>query len=268
MKDLLKDLAPISDTAWKEIEGEAISTLKATLAGRRVADFTGPLGWDASAVNTGRAKPLKKAPRDGITAQIRQPKPLVEFRVPFTLSRDELSAIDRGAKDADLDPVREAAYALALTEDHAIFHGYKDGEIEGICEAATERALTITEKYEDYPGVVAEAVNELQGSGVAGPYAIALGPKCYTGLTRTAQGGYPVMAHVRRILDGPIIAARGVDGACVISLRGGDFELVVGRDCSIGYSHHDARTVDLYLEESLTFLLLGPEAAVPLRYKK
>lgn len=268
MKDLLRSLAPISDEAWKEIEEEASETLKTTLAGRKLADFTGPLGWDVSSVDTGDTRKLEKAPQPGVTAQLRQPKPLVEFRIPFSLSREELLKIGRGARDADLDPVREAAYTIALAEDKAIFHGFGEGQITGICEAAADRTLSITEDYEDYPGVVAQAVSELHGSGVAGPYAIALGPRCYTGLTRTAQGGYPVIEHVRRILDGPIVPARGLDGACVISLRGGDFEIVVGRDFSIGYTHHDATAVELYLEESFTFLPLGPEAAVPLRYNK
>lgn len=50
----------------------------------------------------------------------------------------------------------------------------------------------------------------------------------------------------------------------VLSLRGGDFELVLGRDVSLGYDSHDADDVRLYLEESVTFRLPGPEAAVVL----
>jgi uncharacterized linocin/CFP29 family protein len=66
------------------------------------------------------------------------------------------------------------------------------------------------------------------------------------------------------MLDGPVIWAPGVDGAVVTSLRGGDFELTVGRDFSIGYLSHDVDKVQLYLEESFTFRILAPEAAVPL----
>jgi uncharacterized linocin/CFP29 family protein len=53
----------------------------------------------------------------------------------------------------------------------------------------------------------------------------------------------------------------------VVSLRGGDFELVVGRDFSIGYLDHDAKRVRLYIEERFTFRLLSPQAAVPLAYE-
>jgi uncharacterized linocin/CFP29 family protein len=116
--------------------------------------------------------------------------------------------------------------------------------------------------------VVADAVSRLRTSGVNGPYAIALGPRCYAGLTKTTVGGYPVMEHVRRLLDGPIVWAPGVDGAVVLSQRGGDFELAVGQDFSLGYLEHSAAKVRLYLQESFTFRVLSPEAAVPLSYSK
>jgi uncharacterized linocin/CFP29 family protein len=127
--------------------------------------------------------------------------------------------------------------------------------------------MSITEDYEKYPRVVAEALNKLRKTGIDGPYAIALGPRCYTGLTEiTTRGGYPVIEHVRRLVDGPIVWAPGINGACVLSMRGGDFDLTVGRDFSVGYSSHDATSVGLYLVESFTFRLITPEAAVPLVY--
>ena len=50
----------------------------------------------------------------------------------------------------------------------------------------------------------------------------------------------------------------------MISLRGGDFELTVGQDFSIGYLDHTAERVRLYIEESFTFLILTQQAAIPL----
>ena len=64
--------------------------------------------------------------------------------------------------------------------------------------------------------------------------------------------------------DGPIVWAPGVRGAVVLSLRGGDFLFESGQDLSIGYSHHDAESVHLYLEESFSFVVATPEAAAPL----
>ena len=126
--------------------------------------------------------------------------------------------------------------------------------------------LKLSDDYSAYPGVVAEALNRLRTAGVGGPYAIALGPRCYTGLTRTTVGGYPVLEHVRRLLDGPIVWAPGIDGAAVLSQRGGDFELTVGQDFSIGYLSHTESAVRLYLQESFAFRVLAPEAVVPLSY--
>ncbi|TBR21013.1 MAG: bacteriocin, partial [Reyranella sp.] len=65
-------------------------------------------------------------------------------------------------------------------------------------------------------------------------------------------------------VDGDVHAAPGLDGGLVISLRGGDFELTVGQDFSIGYLEHDTERVRLYIEESFTFLVLSPQAAIPL----
>ncbi|MEX2481199.1 MAG: family 1 encapsulin nanocompartment shell protein [Gammaproteobacteria bacterium] len=267
MNNLQRALAPIPGAAWTAIDDEAKRTLKVALAGRQIADFDGPLGWQHAAVTLGRTMPLSRAPGAGVAAALRRVQPLVEIRVPFELVREELEAHERGAKDADLGPVTDAARTIAAAEDNAIFQGYPDAHIEGICSAASGAALTITEDYEAYPGVAANALSRLRNAGIGGPYAIALGPKCHMGLLQTTlRGGFPVIQHVQRLIDGPVIWAPALNGAVVVSLRGGDFELTVGRDLSIGYTSHTATTVELYLEESFTFRLLTPEAAVPLVY--
>jgi uncharacterized linocin/CFP29 family protein len=268
MDDLRRKLAPISQEAWKEIDEQARSSLKALLGARRIVDFTGPLGWIASAVELGQVQELASKPQPGVSAALRKVQRLVEFRAPFQLSRVELDSAARGAKAINLDPVRNAAHAIGIAEDRAIFHGYPEAEIVGICEAAAERALTITRDYQKYAQVVSDALCKLQLDGVGGPFAIALGPECYRGLMGTVgPGGYPVLHHVQRLIEGPVFLASGVQGALVASLRGGDFELVVGRDFSVGYLDHTTTTVQLYLEESFTFRVLSPEAAVPLVYR-
>ena len=266
MNDLLRKLAPISAAAWNEIDREATRTLKLTLGARRLVDFTGPLGWDAAAISLGRTDRVTQSLQTGVEARVRKVQPLTELRTPFELSREELEAVGRGAKDPDVDAVRFAARAAALAEDRAIFQGYAAGSIAGIDQACAANALVIPDKFELYPDIVAEATHKLRSAGVEGPYAIALGPRCYTGLTRSTQRGYPVIDHVRELLDGPIVWAPAADGAIVLSMRGGDFELTVGQDFSIGYLDHTAQAVRLYLQESFTFRVLSPEAAVPLKY--
>jgi uncharacterized linocin/CFP29 family protein len=266
MNDLLRNQAPITGRAWKEIDAEAARTLKVLLAARQMVDFNGPLGWETSAVSLGRAEKLSPPPQDGVATRIRQVLPLVEIRIPFEVQRDELEAIGRGAADANLDSVRNAARAAAIVEDRAIFQGYPAAGIEGIFQASARQRLTIPESFEAYPDIVAEATHRLRSEGVNGPYGIALGPRCYTGLTRSTSRGYPIIDHVRQLLDGPIVSAPAADGAVVMSMRGGDFELSVGQDFSIGYLDHTGTSVLLYVQESFTFRVLSPEAAVPLVY--
>ena len=194
-------------------------------------------------------------------------QPLVELRTPFTVPRAEIDAVDRGAPDADWDTVIDAARRAALAEDRLVFRGFDGAGVRGVVETSPHDAVTITADYGQYPTHVAKAVETLKRAGVDGPYALALGPRCYTGVIETTErGGYPVLEHLGLITGGPVVWAPAVDGAVVVSLRGGDFELVVGQDFSIGYLEHDARGVTLYLEESLTFRAAGPEAAIALEY--
>jgi uncharacterized linocin/CFP29 family protein len=262
---LLRELAPLSAAAWEEIEKEAKRTLTTTLAARRLVDFVGPRGWQEAAVGTGHVEMIEQ-PADGIEARLRRVQPLVELRVPFELRCSELEALDRGAGDFDTDPVIDAARAIAIAEDHAIFHGYAAAGIKGICEVQSQAAIALSDDYEIYPVVVATALNKLRNEGVSGPYAIALSERYYTDLTESTKGGYPVIEHVRRLVDGPLVWAPGLEGGLVMSTRGRDFILTVGQDFSIGYLGHDVERVRLYIEESFTFRIDSPQAAIPLAY--
>jgi len=267
MNHLLRELAPISTAGWQEIEKEATRTLKTTLAARRLVDFVGPQGWSSSAVGTGRSEAIA-APGEGhVRARLRKVLPLVELRIPFEMSIGDLDDVERGAKDPDTDAVIAAARAIAIAEDRAVFHGFPAAGIRGICEAQAKEGLPIGDDYELFPEVVTTALNRLRDEGVDGPYAIALGEECYKGLTETTHGGYPVLDHIRHLVDGPLVWAPGLDGSLVLSMRGDDFQLTVGEDFSIGYLGHDHDTVRLYIEETFTFWLLSPQAAIPLVHR-
>jgi uncharacterized linocin/CFP29 family protein len=268
VNNLRRELAPISSAAWDAIDEEARRVLRLKLAGRKLVDFKGPIGPQKGAVNTGRNEPLPSGPVPKVDASRRIVMPLVELRTYFELSRAELDAVENGAEDPDLNPLIEAATFAAQAEDTAIFHGYSAGGIRGIDQASPHPALTISENYQEYPRSIAEATRLLRLAGVDGPYAIALGTRCYTGLTQaTGDGGYPVLNVVRKLLDGPLIWAPAINGAIVLSTRGGDFELTIGRDLSIGYQSHNETAVRLYFIESMSFRPLMPEAAVALVYK-
>jgi uncharacterized linocin/CFP29 family protein len=264
---LLRELAPVSDEAWDAIDQEASRTLRHFLAARKVVDFSGPHGWTHSAETLGRVDALGSGPANGVDAAIRRLQPLAELRTLFELSRRELEAVDRGSRDYDLQVVIDAARQAAMAEDTTVFHGYDAAGIGGISESSPHEPVVIGDNYNQYPGTVARAVATLQAAGIAAPFAIALGPRCYTGVIETTEhGGYPVLEHIRLILGGPVVWAPAVDGAIVVSLRGGDFELTCGEDFSIGYLGHDADNVRLYFEESITFRALSPEAGIALVY--
>jgi uncharacterized linocin/CFP29 family protein len=267
MNHLMRELAPVTEDAWKQIDDEATRSIKHFLAARRLVDFNGPLGWEYSSVDLGRIDALNSDALDGVETALRKVMPLIELRAAFSLERSELAAAERGAANIDLDPVIAAGRAAALAEDHVVFHGYDKGVIPGMVDTSPHAPVAITNDYHHYPEHVAKAVAALRAADVGGPYAIALGSRCYTGVTETTEhGGYPVFEHIRQILGGPVVWAPAVDGAVVLSQRGGDFELTVGQDFSIGYRSSDATTVDLYLEESLTFRINTPDAAVHLAY--
>ena len=264
MDHLFRDLAPISEGAWAEIDREASRALRTFLAGRRLVDFSGPHGWDRAAVADGRLAPAQ-SPSEGVEAATRTSLPLVELKAPFTLSRAELDAVDRGSPNPDLDPAVDAAGQIAAAEDRLVFGGF-DG-MAGCATSSPHPAVEIGDDYGAYPSLVAKAVATLQDEGIDGPYSIALGPRCYRGVIEgTEYGGYPVLQHLRLILDGQVVRAPTVDGAVVLSQRGGDFELIVGQDLSVGYRSHDAESVSLYISETVAFRLLEPAAAVQLSY--
>ncbi len=142
MNNLHRELAPISDAAWAQIEEEASRTLKRYLAGRRVVDVHGPAGTALSAVGTGHLRTIA-APGDGILARQRVVKPLVELRVPFDLDRQAIDDVDRGAEDSDWQPVKDAAKQIAFAEDRAIFDGYSAAGIGGIREGTSNPVMTL-----------------------------------------------------------------------------------------------------------------------------
>jgi uncharacterized linocin/CFP29 family protein len=265
MNHLLRPLAPISDAGWDEIDQEARERLLPALAARQLVDFAGPHGWAYSATNLGRTRAIDATPCTGVTARQRRVLALVELRADFDLAVEELAAADRGAEDADLEALDTAAHQVAVAENIAVFHGWPEASIDGITACTPHPHIPLGEVADEYPRPVAAAVERLLHAGITGPYALALGGEQYQRVVETAEeGGYPLLEHLRKILEGPIVWAPGVKGAVVVSQRGGDFLFESGQDLSVGYRSHDGETVRLYLEESFSFRVATPEAAVAL----
>ena len=263
MNHLLRGLAPISEAGWREIDDEARERLRPALSARGLVDFGGPHGWDHAARNLGRTSELS-APYDGVSARQRRVLPVVELRADFTVSRSELQDLDRGADDIDLGDLDEAALRLAVAENRALLTGWDD-VVPGISDSSTNPRVPLGESAEQFPRAVAAAVETLLGEGIEGPHALALGTDQHRAVLETAErGGYPLLEHLRQIVGGPITRVSGLTGGVLLSRRGGDFLLDLGQDVSIGYDHHDGESVALYLQESFTFHVATPEAAVVL----
>ncbi|GAA3170349.1 MULTISPECIES: family 1 encapsulin nanocompartment shell protein [Streptomyces] len=261
--NLHRELAPITPQAWAEIEEEARRTFRRHVAGRRVVDVPDPGGPRLAAVGTGHTTGIEP-PAPGVTARLREARPLVELRSSFTVTRAAVDDVERGSQDSDWQPVKDAARALALAEDHAVFDGYPAAGVDGLRARSSNPVLRLPAEARDYPDAVSGALTALRLAGVGGPYALLLGADAYTAVSETSDHGYPIAAHLARILDGKPIWAPAVNGAFVLSTRGGDFALRLGRDVAIGYTAHDAHGIELYLEETLTFLTYTDEAVVVL----
>jgi uncharacterized linocin/CFP29 family protein len=270
MNHLMRGLAPISETGWKEVDAEAKERLQTHLAARRLVDVSGPHGWQYSATELGRTTTLGSTSLagdgEGVVVRQRRVLPLTEVRVPFTVSRAELDDAERGADDLEFDDLDRAAKHIAMIENRAVFHGWAAAGITGLVETCPYQVPSLGDDPEAYPGVVARAVDTLRQAGIKGPYGLAISPTGYTRIVEsTEHGGQLLFDHIRRVLGGgKLVRAPGLDGAMVLSLAGGDFFLELGQDLAVGYSHHDAETVTLYLEESFSFRVAEPDAAITL----
>jgi uncharacterized linocin/CFP29 family protein len=262
---LLRELAPVTETAWRLLDDEARERLTTALGARRLVDFSGPFGWDHSATNLGRIQPVNAPPAEEVEGAQRRVLPLVELRAGFSVARAELRDADRGALDIDLSDLDEAAKRVARAENVAVLHGWPAAGITGVAAASSHTPITLGDDVDAYPRLVAQAVEVIWHTGIAGPYGLALGPEEYTAVIETTEhGGYPLFDHLRKILEGPIAWVPGARGAVVLSLRGGDFLFESGQDLSLGYERHDEQAVRLYLEESFSFRVVTPEAALAL----
>lgn len=263
--DLLKkELAPITPEAWQEIEDTARGVLTTNLGGRKLVDFDGPHGWTFAAINLGSVDLLDDEPVEGVHVGQRQVQRLVEVRVPFTLDLMVLDTIARGARAADLAPVEEAAERIARFENRAIFSGVESLDVTGIIGASAHDPVAWPSDPSESLQAILEAGELLGDAGVGGPYGLALGPTAWRDLARATEEGYPLRRRVDEVLEGPMVWVPELEGAVLLSQRGGDFELTVGQDLSVGYAAHDRDAVELYLTETFSFRVLDPAAAVPL----
>ncbi|MCA9626336.1 MAG: bacteriocin family protein [Myxococcales bacterium] len=260
MDFLRQQLAPISGAAWAAVEAEIAGVLRTRLSSRKLVDVDGPKGFDFSALNLGRVEtPENQSGR--VQFGVRQVLPLVEVRVPFELDQWELDNLSRGADDVNFDPAVEAAIQLASFEERAVYSGFSPGGIQGLSSAKHHEALSWNRDAETLPKLVAAGLARFREQGVDGPYALVLDTKSYRELS-AAGDNYPPRKRLLRTLEGEIIHAPDVPKPMLLSLRGGDFRTTLGQDCSLGYDGHTSTHLKLYVTETFTFRMTGPEAVI------
>jgi len=127
--------------------------------------------------------------------------------------------------------------------------------------------MTLPADVRQYPDAISQALSQLRLVGVNGPYSVLLGADAYTALAETTDNGYPVLEHVKKLVKDEIIWAPALVGAFVLTTRGGDFDLHIGQDVSIGYLSHTDSIVRLYLQETFTFCRSRPKPLSRLRFQ-
>lgn len=265
MNYLRRNLAPINEKAWEQIDDQAKNGLISLLSARKIVDVDGPKGWDFAGIPTGRMKLVEPVKNKGFSYGIRQTLPVVEPRVSFSLNIWELDNATRGAEDIELDNLLEAVKNIAAFEEKALYYGLKDAGIEGLLTANKE-TLSLPKEPGKWLSIITDAVLKMKDNAIEGPYSLVLPPAVWKTVNYFAEC-YPLFPQIEDVLEGEIILSSFIDSGLLISTRGGDFKMVLGSDFSIGYEHHTNKEVTLFLTESFTLQILEPKAVIKLQMK-
>jgi uncharacterized linocin/CFP29 family protein len=253
--------APLSPRAWAAIDDAVRRAATHVLAGRRVADFQGPMGWDHVAVRLGTLRPAEGARgRGSARPSLPDVALLTEIRADFSLPWNAIETFERGGPALDTTAAEAAARDVAETEDLLVFYGA--GERGGLLTADKSPRLTLGDWSRPGQAVadLLAAVDTLDRGGIGGPYAAVLDAGRLHELWQAqASGGYPARQQIKERIP-EVHRSAVVTGGAVVSCRGGDFVIISGGDLSVGYRWHDLDAVHLFCVESVAAQLLTPDA--------
>lgn len=264
MNLLRRELAPISDAAWEEIDEQAREIFHSLLSARKFVDVRGPEGWQFGAISKGRLH-VPKGQKGKLQYGIHEVQPLVEPRVNFSLDVWELDNAVRGSVDIDLQNLEEAAHEIASFEEQAIYYGLEKASIGGLKNASEHKRLKFSGKGAELLKNISAGIGQFKNAGIEGPYALVVNQEQWQQVASDIHTGYPLKKQLEKLLEGDIIFAPKIKDAFLISQRGGDFRLTLGRDLSIGYDYHEVKLVNLYFTESFTFEVLDSAAVIVLQ---
>ncbi len=261
MNILKRNLAPLTENAWAEINDTLKDILNTHQTARKFVDIDGPNGIEYGGISTGRLTIPGNQSKDGVNYGIREFLPLIEIRKPFELDMWEMDNLERGATDVDLSSLEDAAEEIALFEENVIYEGFKKAGIKGLRQASEHDVVKLPDKNDGFLKEIGKQVLNLQRNAVEGPYALIITAREWIRLVNLSQG-YPVLKQLEDILGGQVFINHANKDSFLVSQRGEDYELILGQDISIGYDHHDAEKVKLYLTSSFTFRVNSPEAII------
>ena len=278
MSLLKRHLAPFGSEVWAALEAEAAAVFKRSLTGRKIAEYENK-GAKFAGANTGRVTALKERLGEAAVG-VREVLRVVELKVPFVFKNADAELIERGAKTFDNGAIVGAARTLSDAENALVFDGFafggvktgdggKNGAISGIIPSAHAAHKPVLVKGDEILPAIAEGIGALKNAQIGGAYALIIQPHYYGKLFSAAGNGYPLTKKLTELLGGGAILASHAlkSGALIVSLRGGDYEILGGEDISLGYEKAAADGSELYFYESLTFRVNTPEAAIALEWK-
>jgi uncharacterized linocin/CFP29 family protein len=260
MDPLRRHAAPLSDRVWKALDEAVVQAARHVLAGRRVATFDGPRGWDAVAARLGTMTPCR-SPEGQAVVCVPDVSLLLEIRVDFAIPWSSIEVFERGAPVLDTAPADAAGRELALAEDRVVFYGDPAGNgFLGGRKASRVQAHDWTRPGQVLADLL-KAVETLDGAGIPGPYEAVLPPSRYFAyLQAVDDSGYPTARQLRDVLAAVHRASVIREAGAVFSTRGGDFVITVGGDLATGYRLHDRDAVHLYCLETVAPQAVAPEA--------
>lgn len=250
-----KEVAPVTEEAWEAINEEAAQTIRNTLIGRKFIRVSQPKGLAYDAVGLGTLSEAKSGNGD-IKYGIRQVMPLVETRIPFELNIWELDNINRGAETINLDPITKAAREAARFEDNAVLNGLKEAGIEGITEQKEYDSIALQNAPGSIMEGLSEAILQMREASQQGPFHLVVTRDMWR-IIASSMDGYPLKERIKKITEGSIFYSPDVAKPFLVS-AGGDLQLTLGQDFSIGYEAHTTQTVRLFISESFTFQIKDP----------
>lgn len=259
---LYRDLAPVSQEAWDEMEETLMEVFRTYLSARKVVKVVGPKGFDYNVISEGRLDRIEE--ESGLCHGNYKVLPLTEVRIEFEMNKWELDNIVRGAKDINYDNLEKAAEKVALFEEDAIYNGCEKAQIKGLIKSAEKEDMKFGKDAKEILDSIAEGMIELRRAYQEGPFTLVVGEEAYRRIV--SQGSnYPLEKRIENLTGKGIVYSHVLDGALLIPYNHDDLEMTIGQDLSLGYQSSDNKNIRFFITESFAFRVLDPDIIV--KYK-